>query len=62
MTPWSDMAILEKQKSLVVRRECRYKVAFLKTSEEHIYDTVERLVDAEIQRLGLEIPPMPEDY
>jgi len=56
------MAILENPKNLAVTRECRYKIAFLKKSEEHLYDTAERLVDEEIKRLGLEVPPMPADY
>ena len=56
------MAILANPKNIAVTKETRYKVAFLKTSEEHLYDTVARLVDAEVQRQGLEIPPMPEDY
>lgn len=54
--------ILKNPKNLAVRRECRYKVAYLKRSEEHLYDTVERLVDEEIARQGLDIPDMPEDY
>lgn len=56
------MAILANPKNIAVRRETRYKVAFLKTSEEHLYDTVARIVDAEVLRTGIEIPPMPEDY
>ena len=56
------MPILVNPKNIAVTRECRYKVAFLKTSEEHLYDTVERLVDKEIKELNIEIPTMPKDY
>ncbi len=54
--------ILVDPKNIAVRKVCRYKVAFLKKSEEHLYDTVERLVDKEIKELGIEVPPMPENY
>lgn len=56
------MPILVNPKNIAVTRECRYKVAFLKTSEEHLYDTIERLVDKEIKELGIVIKPMPSDY
>ena len=56
------MSILVNPKNIAVTRETRYKVAFLKGSEEHLYDTVGRLVDEEIERLKIKIPPMPEDY
>ena len=56
------VVILEHPKNLAVTRECRYKIAFLKKSEEHLYDTAERLVDEEIKRLSLTVPPMPKDY
>ncbi len=54
--------ILVDPKNIAVRKVCRYKVAFLKKSEEHLYDTVERLVDKEIKELGIEVPSMPENY
>ena len=57
-----SMPILVNPKNIAVTRECRYKIAFLKESEEHLYDTVERLVNKEIKALNLEIKPMPEDY
>ncbi len=56
------MAILVNPKNIAVTKETRYKVAFLKTSEEHLYDTMARLVEEEVKRLGLNIPPMPSDY
>lgn len=56
------MGILENPKNLAVTKNCRYKVAFLKKSEEHLYDAVERLVDEQIKREGITIPPMPKDY
>jgi len=38
----------------------RYKLGFIRNGTEFLRDTVENLIDAEILKRGLVIPPMPK--
>lgn len=42
--------------NVAITNECRHKLSFVRGREEFLRDTIERLVDAEIERQGIKIP------
>lgn len=42
--------------NVAITQECRTKLAYVKNPDEFLRDTIERLVDEELQRKGIKIP------